>query len=309
MAQLMVLAAGLGSRLRPLTDELPKPLVPVGDVPMLEHVLRHAERLGLTSAVVNAHWCAPALHAFGGRFQRSLTVLDEPELLGTAGGIRHALPTLDAPVLIWNGDIWAQPQPMQWQAAMARAEPTLFVSYHPSGETHDNAIAASVLEGNVGLDNVGRVVRLRGECFGQEITGAHYIGLMVLPQAACAELPPRGCYVGDFLLPWLRSGRIVHTERVTDAWFDIGTLDDYQQLNRYWLRARPEQSYLGVDCRVDGRVQLERTIVGDGAIITGGGRVTDCVIWPGAHVVAPVASAVITTSGRVVRPTPSSRVS
>jgi mannose-1-phosphate guanylyltransferase len=309
MAQLMVLAAGLGSRLRPLTDELPKPLVPVGDVPMLEHILRHAERLGLTSAVVNAHWCAPELHAFGGRFVRSLTVLDEPELLGTAGGVRHALPSLDAPVLIWNGDIWAQPQQMQWHAAMARAEPTLFVSCYPSGAIHEDAIATGALEGNVGLDHLGRVVRLRGERFGQEITGAHYIGLMVLPQAAFAELPARGCYVGDFLLPWLRSGRFVHTERVTEEWFDIGTLDNYHQLNQHWLRARAEQSYLGVDCRVDKRVQLERTIVGDGAIITGAGRVTDCVIWPGAHVIAPIDSAVVTTSGRVVQRKPPPRVS
>jgi mannose-1-phosphate guanylyltransferase len=305
MAQLMVLAAGLGTRLRPLTDELPKPLVPVGDAPLLEHILRRGAALGLSSAVVNAHWCKDQLHAYSATWNRGLTIFDEPTLLGTAGGICQARSSLTAPVLVWNGDIWANPLPEQWHTAKLRAEPTLFVAPCSPCETPDVVSEQGrSAPGTLGLDRAGHVVRLRGERFGEEARAADYIGLMVLPTAALAALPERGCYVGDFLLPWLRAGRRVHTEWVSNGWAEIGSVDSYWALNQRWLAESGQANYVAKAAQVDPAMELDRTIVGAGATIVGRGRVSECVIWPGAQVVAPVSRSIVTMAGRVVPRSP-----
>jgi MurNAc alpha-1-phosphate uridylyltransferase len=98
----MLLAAGLGTRLRPLTDSLPKPLVPVRGTPLIEHVMAAARAEGATRFVANAHYRADQLLAhFGGL----LKVNREEELLGTGGGVRAALPMLHSdPVFVMNTD-------------------------------------------------------------------------------------------------------------------------------------------------------------------------------------------------------------
>lgn len=98
----MLLAAGLGTRLRPLTEALPKPLVPVCGVPLIERVMESARTEGATRFVANAHYLADQLLAhFGGL----LKVNREEELLGTGGGVRAALPMLHTdPFLVMNTD-------------------------------------------------------------------------------------------------------------------------------------------------------------------------------------------------------------
>ena len=98
----MLLAAGLGSRLRPLTDTIPKPLVPVAGVPLIERVMHNAKAEGAKRFVANAHYRADQLLAhFGGL----LKVSREDELLDTGGGIKRALPMLHSdPILVMNTD-------------------------------------------------------------------------------------------------------------------------------------------------------------------------------------------------------------
>lgn len=98
----MLLAAGLGTRLRPITDTLPKPLVPVAGKPLIEHIMANARIEGATRFVANAHYRADQLLAhFGGL----LKVSREDELLGTGGGVKRALPMLHSdPILVMNTD-------------------------------------------------------------------------------------------------------------------------------------------------------------------------------------------------------------
>ena len=109
----MLLAAGLGTRLRPLTDELPKPLVPVGGVPLIERVIGNAREEGAKRFTANAQYRADQLLAhFGGL----LKVNREDVLLGTGGGVKAALPMLHSdPFFVMNSDaFWPQgaDQPM-----------------------------------------------------------------------------------------------------------------------------------------------------------------------------------------------------
>lgn len=98
----MLLAAGLGTRLRPATETMPKPLVPVAGVPLIERVMHNAQAEGARRFVANAHYRADQLLAhFGGL----LKVSREDELLNTGGGIKRALPMLHSdPILVMNTD-------------------------------------------------------------------------------------------------------------------------------------------------------------------------------------------------------------
>ena len=111
MKQAMIFAAGLGTRLKPLTDTMPKALVPVNGQPLLWHVLMKLRESGFERIVVNVHHFASQIVDYleaNGRFGLDLHISDETEaLLDTGGGIRHALPFFDpsSPVLIHNVDI------------------------------------------------------------------------------------------------------------------------------------------------------------------------------------------------------------
>lgn len=113
----MLLAAGLGTRLRPLTLDLPKPLVPVNGVPLIERIIANARAEGAKRFIANAHYRADQLAAhFGG----GLKVSREADLLGTGGGVKYALPMLHAdPFFVMNTDaFW----PARSDAPMARMQ-------------------------------------------------------------------------------------------------------------------------------------------------------------------------------------------
>ena len=101
----MVLAAGLGTRLRPLTYEIPKPMVPVLDRPVMAHILDHLRAHGLTESIANLHYFPDTIKEY---FGDELIYRYEPELLGTAGGVRNCADFLcegdDDSFLIISGD-------------------------------------------------------------------------------------------------------------------------------------------------------------------------------------------------------------
>jgi len=108
----MVLAAGLGQRMRPITDTLPKPLVTIGGKAMLDHALDRLAQAGVSQAVVNVHHLADRIEAhLEGRNTPRVTISDErAQLLETGGGVKKALPLLgDAPFFHVNSDsLWSE---------------------------------------------------------------------------------------------------------------------------------------------------------------------------------------------------------
>lgn len=106
----MILCAGRGERMRPLTDQTPKPLLMVADKPLVQY---HVERLveaGIKDIVINHAWLGEKIESFlgdGSRFGAAIQYSAESEALETAGGIIKALPLLgDQPFLVVNGDVW-----------------------------------------------------------------------------------------------------------------------------------------------------------------------------------------------------------
>jgi len=104
----MVLAAGLGTRLRPLTDRTPKPLLPVAGRPILLWNLLLLKRHGITDIIINLHHLGEQIVQVlgdGSRFGMRVAYSHEPTLLGTGGGIKQAAPFLkDGSFLVLNGD-------------------------------------------------------------------------------------------------------------------------------------------------------------------------------------------------------------
>ena len=144
----MLLAAGHGTRLRPITETLPKPLVPVAGIPLIERIMGNARAEGATRFVANAHYRADQLLAhFGGL----LKVSREDELLGTGGGVKRALPMLHSdPVLVMNTDAFWLPEndkPIaRMLAAYAGAGHVVLLCVHPRNATgfarsHDFCLA------------------------------------------------------------------------------------------------------------------------------------------------------------------------
>lgn len=270
----MILCAGLGSRLRPLSDWRAKPMVPVGDVPVVEHVRRRLA--GFDRIVVNVHhrpddvrgWAPPEVR-----------VSVEPVLLGTAGGLSAAAELLGpGRVLVWNGDILCDLDPTV--LLRSTAEATLAVEPRPVGA------------GNVGVDRAGRIVRLRTQQrFGEEVAGGEFLGIHVVGERLRALLPREGCLVGDLYLPALAAGAHLEAVPVTTPFRDIGRIASYVAANRAWLGERTLWSAEPVAHDIRG------SIVGRGARIHA--PAVRCIVWPGAVVDAPERDAILTPYGRV----------
>jgi NDP-sugar pyrophosphorylase family protein len=269
-----VLAAGQGTRLRPLTDDLPKPLVPVGDSTAFEGIVEQlrgaadARDNRLFSEIVTNAWHAKhrmveAANASGVR------VSVEDELLGTAGGVRRAFAGAED-VLVWNGDIVTE-----LSASLAR----LCSAEHVSKALATLVVAEARGAGNVGVGADGRVVRLRKERFGDEVRAYDFLGIHRLGAEAFPALPDRGCLVGDVYLPLLARGARLDVYVHSARYYDVGTLADYAAANFDWLatHARADGNWVA-----PGAVSKRATgsIVGEFAVV---GRVERSVVWPGTR--------------------------
>ncbi len=294
MTSALILAAGFGTRLRPLTLELPKPVVPVGDRPLLAHVAAACSAAGISRLIANAHHEHEKLCTIIVSLGLNIEVLVEAEIRGTAGGVAGARGRFEpGPVLVWNADILTDaPVPALLETARARDAQVLAVSPRRVGE------------GSVGMDDAGNVVRLRGRVFARETQAGDYIGVMALGPSVVAGLPERGCLMADVALPHLAAGGNVWTVPSLAPWSDLGDLDAYVAANFRWLdaqRAPTAESWLALGVNVPDGIRLARCLIGAGATLSGSGTLSEVIVWPGASVTAPLSRAVVLGSGRVVR--------
>jgi MurNAc alpha-1-phosphate uridylyltransferase len=186
-ATAMVLAAGVGTRMHPLTDARPKPLVQVSNKAIIDHVLDRLEQAGVKTAVVNLHHFADLLetHLKARRRPRILFSDERARPLGTGGGIAHALPLLGAhPFLVVNSDsLWLEgPSPNLVRLVHAyderRIEALLLVAATANSVGYDG-------RGDYALEPDGRL-RRRGE---RKIAPFVYTGAAVLSPKLFAKAP------------------------------------------------------------------------------------------------------------------------
>lgn len=137
----MILAAGFGERMRPLTEQTPKPLLNVAGKPLIDYHLEKLARAGFREVIVNSAWLSEQLVAYlgdGRRYGLSIQHSVEAQPLETAGGIVRALPLLgDAPFLLVNGDVWTDLDFGALRAASPEFAELVMVenpAHHPDGD-------------------------------------------------------------------------------------------------------------------------------------------------------------------------------
>jgi MurNAc alpha-1-phosphate uridylyltransferase len=208
----MILAAGLGERMRPLTDHTPKPLLQVAGIPLIEHHIRRLARAGCRDLVVNVSHLAEQLVDYcgnGSRWDVQIAYSHEDQPLETAGGIQRALPLLgQEPFLVVNGDVWidcpfepllAYLMPPWEQAHLVMVDNP---PHHPLGDFCIN-------EG---------VVRYRP----QDTVGYTYAGVGVFSPRFFADLAPGKLALRPLLDAAIDAGTL-GAEHYDGDWEDVGT--------------------------------------------------------------------------------------
>lgn len=239
-----ILAAGLGTRLRPLTDVLPKPLVLVAGVPLLRRAIGQLTDAGVREIGLNTFHLGVQIADFvgdGATFGVQATVFNEaPAILGTGGGLKNAEGFLrgggDAFVLA-NGDVW---HGFDLRALLAAHRPDALATlavfrapYRP--ELHQVFIR------DVG-DCRGEVAHIRGAP--QQTPSDYaviYSGVGVFSARLLDLLPGGGveaCLVRQGLVPGMAQGLRVDTVELSGAWFDCGTRAEVLRASAYALRSR-----------------------------------------------------------------------
>ncbi len=217
----MILAAGLGTRMRPLTASRPKALVPVAGRPLIDRVLDQLARAGIERVVVNVHAHADQLvaHLEAREGGPEIAVSDErAQLLDTGGGIRHALPLLGRdPVFVVNVDaVWSDGPTNTLARLAARWDPATMDALMLVVPT--SAARGYSGRGDFLMDAMGRLER-RAE---RRLAPFVFSGIQILDPALVAAIPDRVFPLARAWQPALEQGRLyglVHDGR----WAHVGT--------------------------------------------------------------------------------------
>ncbi len=227
----MVLAAGLGARLRPLTASVPKPLLPLGPHPLLVWNLLLLRRHGVEDVMVNLHYLGEDIRQAlgdGSQWNMRLFYSHEPVLLGTGGGIKQVEEFFEgAPFLVLNGD------------TIAALDLSRLVAHHRA----EKALATMALRddpdveswGVVETDGRDRVLRIRGK--GRPVrTGEAparrrlFAGVHVLDPLMLRHVPHGRCAsILDAYVAWLERGATIAGHVFSGYWSDVGTPERYAQ--------------------------------------------------------------------------------
>jgi mannose-1-phosphate guanylyltransferase len=283
----MVLTAGLGTRLRPLSDDRAKPAMPVCGEPLVRRIIRWLAAAGVTGLVLNLHHRPETVAAVVGD-GRDLGVAvryswEQPAVLGSAGGPRLALPLLEAdPFVLVNGDTLTDVD-LRAMAASHRASGalvTMAVVPHPDPSRY----------GGVLVDGpAGDVVR--GFTGPAPSAGAlHFVGVQIVAAAAFAGLPAgQPAETVRQLYPDLiaRQPGSVRVFRTHAAFHDIGTAADYLAAS---LAVAAETGLDGIPAGrgtsiADG-ARVERTILWDDVRVGAGSELMECIVGDGVSIPA-----------------------
>jgi NDP-sugar pyrophosphorylase family protein len=226
----MLLAAGKGTRLRPLTDTVSKCMVAIAGKPILEHNIERLKSYGVTDIVINLHYQPESITAHfgdGSRFGVQLTYSFEPELLGTAGAVKQVAALFDAPFFVWYGDNLSDCRlDRLWRLQVARSGVATMALHHRNDPTQS---------GIVELDDNDRVVRFLEKPRADQIF-SHWVsaGILVLePRLLDAIAANEPTDFGREVFPrLLEQGEAIYGYRFAEdehLWW-IDTLMDYERV-------------------------------------------------------------------------------
>ena len=281
----LILAAGYGTRLQPLTDTLPKALVPLVGKPLIRHTLTGLLQTGISSIGINTHHHAARMQKYlAEQNDCSLHVSHEPRILGSAGGIGGFRDFIgnDAFFLTLNADSISNINPASYLPDFLRHSPLVMMLLHDCPGYN-----------NVCINSAGEIIDLRDTLQAADTSARlAYTGTAFMSRAFLDLIPPGKSELIPLLLKLITTqpgsvrAAIVHNA----AWRDIGTPKSYIQAHHeIMLEHLPlivecdipeknlligEGSHIAEDCSVDGFVAL-----GKGCRVETGCSLRDCVVW------------------------------
>ncbi len=271
MTNAFILGAGLGNRLRPLTERLPKPLVPLFHRPLAAWAMAACERAGIRRFAINTHHLPEAWAGFGAG--KDVTLFHEPILLETGGGLKNIAPWIaENPLLVHNGDIFSTLPLEKLIAAHAASGLPVTLALRSHGTAKHIAIDPSAtrvtdIRKNLGIAD-GTHVFTGIYCVNPEFLDHIPAGEKISVIPAFLELAQAG-----------KLGAIVLDEGV---WLDLGDRDSYLLAHRE-LALAPA---IHETATVSPRAQVTRSVIGPDAVIEAGAVVRDSVIWAGGRIAA-----------------------
>jgi mannose-1-phosphate guanylyltransferase len=308
----MVLAAGVGSRLEPLTNQVPKPMVPIANRPVMQHILNLTRRHGITEVVSNLHYQADKIEEYfgdGSKFGMKLEFRVEEELTGDAGGVRACKDFFgNETFIVLMGDL------------LTDADLTKVIRAHKEKK----ALASIAIKrmddvtqfGVVVTDNNGLITGFQEKPKKEEALSNHIsTGIYILEPEVFDHMPASGTYgFGRQLFPSLvQQGLPVLGVTIDEYyWSDVGTIGQYRQANfdalegnvKLEVAGRPhdqglveEGASISTDAEIDGKLYLGRNskidpnvrikgsvLIGDDCHIEAGAELENTIVWSGTNI-------------------------
>jgi NDP-sugar pyrophosphorylase family protein len=284
--QAFVLAAGLGTRLRPLTDELPKPLIPIFQKPLVTFALDHLIAVGVNRFVINTHRHPELFQSFFATGEYAgfpTSLVHEPDLLETGGGIKNAETHFGSePFLTYSGDILTDIdlQPLIDEHFRRRNDVTLALRH--------TGLAAAVALRDQQVVDISNRYGVAGNF--------DFANIAVWNPAIFQRIPPRKkiSFI-PIIADWIAQGAKIGGIAMNDGkWFNIGSRTEYLEVHRTILRENWKPDFVKIrewperkasSAIVDASAQLRGcTVVGRNCRVGADAILEDTILWPDAEI-------------------------
>ncbi len=304
----MILSAGLGSRLRPLTAELPKPLVPILNRPLLWYLIASLRAAGIHEIIINLHYRGEQIRSWLGGGEKlgvKVAYSQESELLGSAGGVRRVRDFFGhEPALIIHGDI------------LFDVDLRAVIQYHLSRNAHATVVlhlahhrySYGVIRVNA-QGNIGQFVDQQAPWVSGPLIDTVFTGVQILDPAVLDAIPVEcvatlttDVYPHLLTHPWRFYGYVIQ-----GYWSDLGTPHRYWEASMDVVSGRvtpagitPQRAWctsnhiqpavmLSKEAAVAGDADIgPEVILGEGCWVADGAHIVQSVLWPRVHVEAGV---------------------
>ncbi len=296
MKTAFVLGAGLGTRLKALTQQRPKPLIPVANKPLITYAFDHLLGAGIERFVVNTHWRAEAYAtAFPGQSYRGAPIEfshEFPDVLETAGGIKHAEPLIGPePFFAYNGDILTD----------LPLEPALR-AHRDSGNEITMVLRSKDGPLQVSLDHAtGRISDIGKRLDPASDPAFLFTGIYLIEPAFFNRIPAaQKISVIPIFLEMIRTGARLGGIVIDDGhWWDLGTREQYLAVHAHlgagenWIAETAQidptakitgTTAIGSGTRIGAHASLHNCIVWEDAEIAAGSLLNECIVTAGARV-------------------------
>lgn len=307
----VILVGGEGTRLRPLTSNTPKPMVPILNRPFLEHVITYLSRHGINDIILALCYLPDRIRSYfqdGNEFGVRLTYIVEDSPLGTAGAVKNVQKYLDGTFVVLNGDIYTD------------LDLTAMLDFHRDKKAEASIALTAVddptIYGVVETDNQDRVQRfIEKPGWDSVTTNMINAGTYILEPAVLSHVPINTYNMFEHnLFPLLlEMNRPIYGYHTHSYWIDIGTPEKYHLLNSDILMGKTDNtrlgrqidnrpsigsgcdihssvsikgpSLIGENCIIGSNVEIiSPSVIGPGCIIGNNSRIEQAVLWQNTRV-------------------------